>query len=1117
MIWYDPRMTTRSKEKLENALEIDINVYKDFDKLWQRIHNDSNIPYHLICSGKDEAEKIVKDLENFQNLLGLYIYNDSFQMDQISQNDKVEVQRNLDKLIPRIKEGIRTRSKLKDTFPAFATNFDDFDKSHLYNVRHYLKGLINFKNRYQAREDFLKLAKKIYQDKNKDMMKFEHNYHQYQREQILHWYTKDSPIYRLVNNCLRISSPDSILYCRFILKDMENAIKEEYQRKGKDLNGVVYRGAYVSEDEWKKLQNNISQEIEMYGFLSTTVNQRTAINFVRGDLKNKIFITIIVPPLPAEADEQGFADVSQFSEFKGEKEILFNVRSRFRILTAQVSKIDNKGTTCRHLVLLYGAQSLKRFMTKHQPSIKVELTLPAGVECRLCRSEEKLFGFNIKGTTEVCCIHCLHKDSIPKNIPLLALDLQKGTLSKTLKAKLLTFNEPINLSYYGYRCHNCHKEAGKMKYYKWISSDGKSFEQCLECFDKNRKIESDILFSEEHPYVLWQEQQTKWEEAESHYQIEDSEFLQNEFQGDVYLETQDFDLCIDYEEQVISKLCRTRGKEREQIQHLNVLITAHEKLGNNQEALEYGKTVLHLCKIIYSEKHQNTATSYSALADLYESLGEHQKALKYHSKALEIRKEVYGEKHPLVSNSYSNIGFVYESLGEYKKALKENMKALELEKTIYGENHPEIASLYGNIASVYANLGQHQQAFSFYEKALDIKRAVFGEKHPDVATSYNNLGGIFLAQENLKQALEYYNKALNLKKSIYQENHLEIAISYNSLGSVYESLGEYKRAKEYYLQALNIVKEISGENSLDTAFTYKNLGSVYEELGKYEEAFEFYKRALDIERIAYGEKHPQIATSYNKFGSVYGNLGEYEKAFEYYQKALDLAKATYGEKHPVIATSYTNIGSVYENLGKKKKALEYYEKALEMRNVNYGENHPITACSYNNLGSVYESLEETQKALEYYNKALNIYKGAYEEKHPDIAESYRGLAFVYKRLKEYQQALDYHNKSLDISKALYGEKHPKIALSYNNIASLNESLGEYQQALEFHQKALDIWKDVYGEKHPHITISENNIASVYEKLRESQQTQEDHKKGKDINKKPIGSFDKDFSLANRMT
>ncbi len=224
ILWCDPNFNPESPI----AKRFDIaekNIFKDFESLLKKLENDIELPYHLILSGKVQAEKIVDKIDDFKDLLGLYIYENPA---RIIKSEKVKIEKTEEELIPKIIEGIRTNSKLKNTFPAFATQFDDWDKSHINKVHYYLKGFVHFENRMQAKRDFVNLAKKIYQDRK--LFQFEKDYNEYRKEKVLKWYTADSPVFKLINNCLRISTSDSLLYCRFLLKDMERAIKEEYQQ-----------------------------------------------------------------------------------------------------------------------------------------------------------------------------------------------------------------------------------------------------------------------------------------------------------------------------------------------------------------------------------------------------------------------------------------------------------------------------------------------------------------------------------------------------------------------------------------------------------------------------------------------------------------------------------------------------------------------------------------------------------------------------------------------------------------------------------------------------------------------------------------------------------------------
>jgi len=90
---------------------------------------------------------------------------------------------------------------------------------------------------------------------------FESDYQEYNKEQILKWYTWESFLYKVTNNCLRIATSDSIQYCRLLLQDIERATEEQYEMESKDFSGLLYRGAYLSEEEWLSLKNNMDKEI----------------------------------------------------------------------------------------------------------------------------------------------------------------------------------------------------------------------------------------------------------------------------------------------------------------------------------------------------------------------------------------------------------------------------------------------------------------------------------------------------------------------------------------------------------------------------------------------------------------------------------------------------------------------------------------------------------------------------------------------------------------------------------------------------------------------------------------------------------------------------------------
>src|SRR5207237_1096229 len=136
----------------------------------------------------------------------------------------------------------------------------------------------------------------------------------YNAKEILNWYTKETFLYKVVNNALRIASKESINTSRMIFKHIERAIKDIYMERSKNFSGLLFRGARISQEEWNMLGNNVGKEIEMYGFISTSKNKDIAVQFAKKDFTEKILVTIIVPGT-SDKGEQGFAELKDISQY----------------------------------------------------------------------------------------------------------------------------------------------------------------------------------------------------------------------------------------------------------------------------------------------------------------------------------------------------------------------------------------------------------------------------------------------------------------------------------------------------------------------------------------------------------------------------------------------------------------------------------------------------------------------------------------------------------------------------------------------------------------------------------------------------------------------------------
>jgi len=1016
IVWHDPNVNSQENKKYLDQLKKFCKV-KTFTE-WENAANyisETKETCHVITSGTD-GEVLVREINQRENVLNIYIFclNIDYHSTWAKNYGKVSCIEILMKDVVRkidenLTEWYKNEHSFRRNFPAFASIFNDYDKSSMNNLHRYLKVIPNFKNRSQAKSDFVALSKAIFLDQ-KDMLmirRFERNYTHYNKKDILQWYTQESFLYKAVNNCLRIASSDSIQYCRFLLKDIETAIQEQYKKESKNFNGLLYRGAYLSEDEWSSLKANKGKEIEMHGFLSASKDPNVALDFVRQDLNRKVLIKIIVPKGLNE-EEQGFAELEEFSRNPDEKEILFNVRSRFTVLEC------SDELPYRHLVLFYGAQGFRRFITEKDPLKKV--LIKNDLSCDMCDAKTaKMFFVTLTSDQSCVCYQCLDKYLETEKDPLLCLPPIKEAGDSILKIRGFRLTCPVKIPFYGYKCNGCQLEKGRM-YFKCTKCDEK---WCKDCFEERSScVEArHVVILENSAFGFWCESMSKRELNHIEFQNELMKKNDQIFQqAEMYLQSNDYQKASQYYESYI------RQNEKKQDENF---ATAYDKLGGIQ-------------------KHQ----------------GDYMKAFESSLKCLEIRKAIYGEDHPETASSYNNIGSIHDKKGEYKDALEYYFKCLAIKRSAYGEEHHETATCYNNIGSIYSRQkGESQKALEYYLRCLEIRMSVYGEDHPETARSYNNVGSLYSSQKEYREALACYSKSLEIRISVHGDNHPETAISYNNLGSLYSSLKDYEKALEFSFKSLEIRKSVYGEQHHETMSSYQNIGSIYFLQGEYTKALDCYLKCFEIKTSMAVVDPLEIAGSYHNIGSIYASKGEYKKALKYYVRSLEIRRGIYGSYHRETVSSYEKIESLdikdFSEV-ELKLVLAYTRESWKIKQSFYGGSHPETNLSYQKIASIYSRKGEFEKAFKLAFKCLGMRRLAYGERHPEIARSFDNIGSIHEQMGEYDQAFEYYFKSLRLRENVYAENHPEIAVSYKNIASVYFRQGEYRQASEWNSKCLKV-------------------------------------------------------------
>jgi len=969
LVWHDPNIQNLTQYEAKFEPLCQLKTFSDYKEASSYLQS-TDTACSLITSGSN-GEVLVRETHDLPNLFTVFVFdgNKTFHQTWAQNYPKVSsIEDDIKQLLSQIQGSIiawqRQTSSLRTGLPAFAPIFDDSDKSDVDSLHVRLKGLANFTNREQAKRDFVNLAKAIYSD-FANMADFEANYNQYNMKTLLNWYTKESFLYKATNKCLRLASTDAIQYCRLILKDLETAIQEQYQLKSKEFSGQVYRGAYLAQDEWTKLTQNVGREIEMYGFLSTTKNPRVAQNFALLDPAKKALITIIVPQGPNEG-EQGFAEVKEFSDFAMEEEVLFNVRSIFSVLEA--SSIEIQGVQCRHLVLLYGAAAWRRHLTQHNPTVKV--TVKASSCCTLC-GNDKICYASLAKPGGLFCRMCLNPSFVSNDIqPLLCIKPLQVDKTFEVKGKLIKY--PLQGSqtplFYGYKCSICLK-AREPIYYKCTDCDEEAKNiYCYACLHQNdhqtecHQDPNHNLLLETIPFSFWSQAMRKGEL--SHLQTQDDLLKQGYVfqQAETFFLNGEYEKAVEYYDRYIQLSEGLSANSRLAAAYHNlgrvyVFLENHEKsLSNLDKALE-------MYKLLYGEKHQNVAQTLNTIGKAFKEWGQSQKAYDHYVKATNIWKSLvdHKDRDAFVASNWNDMGDVFQDLAQPHEAFKYYMKALELRLQVYNEEHAQIADSYKKIGVVFDTLAQYPMALKYFEKALAIEKNIYGEKHAATAGSYSDIGVIYLTLEQYDKALEYLSKSLEIKKVVYGPKNARTADCMINIGVIFISLEDYQKALQYFTESLEIYQATYGENHLFTIKAFTNLGTVHHKLKDHEKALQYHEKCLQVYKATYGENHQTVASAYLSLGTITEELEDFDEALGDLLKAYDIYLKICGPDHPYTAVPCSHIAEILHKLGDNEMAVGFFMKSLEIYRKTRGDNHPSVIAILGRIAHFSRLIEEDKK------------------------------------------------------------------------------------------------------------------------------------------------------------
>ena len=186
------------------------------------------------------------------------------------------------------------------------------------------------------RHEFITRFRDICQPNAKYVKDIEQFEKAYLSKDCLWWYTKDTFVYRKLNEALRQQDIDSLFLFQFFIRDIEQELD-----RGQWKNQIkLYRGQMIRKEELDALRSSIGTLISFNSFLSTSRNREVAYMYAGAHSKDgaleKVIFEIVANP--TEVGVRPFADVSHTSDFCDEEEILMMLGSIFRLTNIDLDK-----------------------------------------------------------------------------------------------------------------------------------------------------------------------------------------------------------------------------------------------------------------------------------------------------------------------------------------------------------------------------------------------------------------------------------------------------------------------------------------------------------------------------------------------------------------------------------------------------------------------------------------------------------------------------------------------------------------------------------------------------------------------------------------------------------
>ncbi|CAF1407391.1 unnamed protein product [Didymodactylos carnosus] len=633
----------------------------------------------------------------------------------------------------------------------------------------------------QAKEQLVEFCRNYYRGNNEQIAFIDEFHRDYTMKDAIKWYTKECFLYKIVNHALRIEDIEQLFTFRFFIVDLTQALTAEYEKirvAGEDIV-FLYRGQKMEIKELETLKRNVGQLTATNGYFSTTREKQVAKDFATKDFAAKVAlrpnIFCVFYEIECNVKEVKtviFADISAFSDFPTESEVLFGIGATFKII----------------------------FVTEEDPSLKLwRITLKVTDE----------------GTEIARDYIKLNADTKP--IYLFGeLLLKMGKYDQSLKyfqnlpntnqgLDRTTIDNDIGLAYF---------ERGEFDQAFQIWK--KTYDSLVNAEIPDESVAATLLSNMAMVYNQKGQYKKALEMRLQVLEIEEKKFGKESLKtahtlgniGSTYDYLEDHEQALIYFERSLISLQKLLPSDHLDIaSSLRSIGNSHNAQKRYEKALEYYFKAFAIVQKVFGENgHPDMASNLDIIGHAHYGQGKFNDALDFMHKGLKMRQTLLPPDHTDIAISCINIGAVYFEQLLYEKALEFYFKALEILEKNFGEGgHQNVASIFHTVGLIYQKQTKLDDALNYFQKSLKIRQKILSPDHQDIAKSLLIIGDIYKNKSEYQLAFDFYLEALDILRRIFDidEN--------NAILDTLERIGEVCKCtndSDYIKKFLEITDEL---------------------------------------------------------------------------------------------------------------------------------------------------------------------------------------------------------------------------------------------------------------------------------------------------------------------